>query len=102
MNVPPRNDAIPVSTASMELLQDAVGRGGRKIFVFRNNSPNAVDIITLSFGSRAAVAGSGVILRQNDQYGEADGDGFECWQGPIQAICATINGSISVMERERD
>jgi len=96
----PRNDAIPVTTTSTELLQDAVGRGGRKIFVFRNNSPNAIDIITLSFGTRAAIAGSGVILRQNDQYGEANGEGFKSWQGAIQAICATANGSISVMERE--
>jgi len=99
--IPPRNDNVAVIATSNEVLQDSVGRGGRKAFFFRNTSPNAVDIITLSFGSRAAVANSGVVLRQNDVYAEADDLGFECWQGPVQGICATANGTLAISEREK-
>jgi len=99
--IPPRNDNIPVIATSGEVLQDSIARGGRKLFFFRNTSPNAADVITLSFGPRAAIANSGVVLRQNDVYVEADGEGFECWQGAIQGICATANGTLAIMEREK-
>jgi len=70
----------------------------RKVFVIRNNSPAAADIITLELGFDAAVAGRGIVLSQGQAYGE-DNDAGDVWRGPIKAICATANGVLAVMER---
>lgn len=94
-----RNENLAISTTSIEILPSVKAIGGRSMFFLRNNSPNAIDIITICPGDRAAVANNGIILRQNDVYLESNDTGFECHQGAIQAICATINGTLAVSER---
>ena len=94
-----RNEAIAVTATSGEIAQTFVGRGGRVNIVIKNISPNAADIISISLGSTLAVAGTGIVLRQNDVWGDSNDSGYQCWQDKIQAVCATANGVISVMER---
>jgi len=94
-----RNETLAVSTTSIELAQDLEKRGGRKAIVVRNISPNAIDIITIALGDKVAVANSGIILKQNEVWYDANESGYEAWQNQIQIVCATINGLVSVMER---
>jgi hypothetical protein len=95
-----RNDSITVGTTSVQVSERrASPPDERKIFVYRNDSPNAADKITLSFGKNAAILSKGKILSQGQEYGEADSEGFKCWKGPLQAICATATGVLAIMER---
>lgn len=95
-----RNESLSVIATSSEIASDMEGIGGRSNIIVRNNSPNAVDIITISLGKAAAVAGSGIVLRQNDVWQDSsDGTGYKAYPNEIQAVCATANGVLSVMER---
>lgn len=71
----------------------------RKIFILTNTSPNAADIITINLGFTPAVAGSGIILLPGNSYGEVQDQVFIPYGGSIQAICATANGVLAIMER---
>jgi len=94
-----RNDTQAVSTTSVEVAIDQEARDGRRTIIIRNTSPNAIDIITLNLGGRIAVAGSGIVLRQNDVFIDSNDSGYICHQNQIMAICKTINGTLSIMER---
>jgi len=95
-----RNDSIAVTTTSVEISPVRETPNNERIaYTIRNNSPNAADVITLSFGFDKAVAGYGVILSQGQSYGESDDLGYKCHKGAIQAVCATANGVIAIMER---
>lgn len=93
------NVAIGTSSAQVSTRRDG-GADIRRIFSLRNNSPNAIDIITINLGQERAIAGDGaLILLQGQSYSEADSEGFECHKGPINAVCATVNGIIGITER---
>jgi len=94
-----RNEQVAVIATSAEIAQNLAARGGRKAIIIRNISPNAIDIITIALGKDAAVANSGIVLRQNEVWFDANDNGYECWQEQIQIICATANGLVAVMER---
>lgn len=96
-----RTENVAVSTTSLQISPRRDDRSDlRRQFVLRNNSPNAIDIITIELGENLAVAGTGaIILLQGQPYGEADGEGFECHKGAISAVCATVNGVLGVMEK---
>ena len=97
--IPARNDAMAVGTTSVEIAIDQEARDGRRAIIIRNTSPNPADTITLSLGGISAVAGSGIILRQNDVFVDSSDAGYLCHQNQILGVCATINGTVSVMER---
>jgi len=95
-----REEIISVGTTSSIISQQQITPTKRTLFYLRNTSPNAADIITISLsGNTAAVANRGIVLKQNDQYVETTSDGFICWQGQINAICATANGALTIVER---
>jgi len=104
---PVRNEIVLVGVSSVVVSQARQGGERRKSITIRNNSPNAIDIITLNFGQQNAVANTGITLRQYESVTDAsdrDEDdpqshGYSTFQGVITAICATANGSLSVMER---
>ena len=95
-----RNEIVAVGLTSLELFKGTFLGQPRKMFAVRNTSPNALDIITLSLGGNAAVANTGIVLRQNDVYMEStvNDPSMDVWQGVIQAICATANGQLSIVE----
>jgi len=96
---PIRNETVLVSTTSLEVAADLEGLEKRTDLIIRNTSPNAVDIITLSLGRNAAVANAGIVLRQNEIWMSSTDISNPAWSGAIQAICATINGQLSIMEK---
>ena len=95
-----RNEQVGVIATSERIFKPTFEGQPRKQFVIRNTSPNAADIITLSFGPYAAVVDGGLVLHKGDVYTEStvNDPSFDVWQGPIQAICATANGLLSIME----
>ena len=94
-----RNEAVAVTATSGQVADTFQGRGGRVNIVLRNTSPNAIDIISINLGVASAVAGTGIVLRQNEVWGDSNDSGYQCWQDRIQAVCATANGTLSIMER---
>lgn len=71
----------------------------RKILVLTNTSTNSADIITINLGFTPAIAGAGIVLRPGNSYGEVLDQVFEPYGGSIQAVCATANGVLAIMER---
>jgi hypothetical protein len=95
---PARSDTQAITASSVKVADTRALQSPRKLIVIRNISPNAVDIISLSFGV-PAVANTGVVLRQYDIYVEAVDKGFSPYQGTINAICATAAGVLAILER---
>lgn len=93
-----RNESLAVTATSREIAGSMEGKGGRRNIIVRNNSPNAIDIITISRGSQAAVAGAGIILKQGEVWYDSTDVLSPCWQYEIQAVCATANGLLAVTE----
>ncbi len=95
-----RNETVAVTTASREIASDMESlKSKRSDLVIRNISTNAADIITIALGNVAAVANAGIVLRQQETLAISTDISNPCWQGAIQAICATINGNLSIMEK---
>lgn len=95
-----RQERIPIGTTSVVACEQKAPNVARKVLYLRNTSPNATDIITINLSSNEpAVANVGIVLKQNDQYVETTSEGFVCWQGQVNAICATIDGQLTILER---
>lgn len=95
-----RNEAVAVGTTSVNVCVPRVARGDRRKDLWvRNTSSAAADIITLAWGLKAAVSNNGIVLRQYEAIVFSQDSGPIIPQGRIQAICATANGQLSIMER---
>ena len=95
-----RNEQVAVTTTSIEVSKYGNSPATRrKMIIITNTSLNAADIITLRLGHEAATAYNGIVLQQNQSWVDSDSEGYQCWQGKIQAICATVNGLLSIVER---
>lgn len=96
---PSRNDSVSVGTSSVTVSEARNSDNPRKVIVVRNNSTAAADIIYISMGSAQAVANKGIVLRQYEVFTDAADGLYQPFQGTINAICATANGSLTVFER---
>ncbi len=95
-----RNESDTVSTTSKVLATPRNTLPKRKVLTIRNTSPNSADTITISFGDTGqAVSGEGVVLKQNESFVDATSEGYEAFQGQVNAICDTVNGTVSIFER---
>lgn len=94
-----RNDKVAVSTSSVTISDSRNAANPRKNIVIRNTSPNAADIITINIGFSTAVSSFGIVLNQNEAFSDSSESGYQCAQGTISAVCATVNGQLSIYER---
>ena len=94
-----RNEQVAVSTSSKSISEARNEQNPREVLVVRNISTNAADIITVNLGFNQATNGNGIVLRQNEAFTDNSESGYQSHQGAITAICATINGKLSIMER---
>lgn len=86
---------VAVSTSSVVALPQRYGKLRRSQFVLTNTGTTDITIVK---GDVAAVAGSGIVLGPGDQYGEADDQGFSCWQGYVLAIGSAAGGTLAFSE----
>jgi len=96
---PVRNEVVSVGATSVIVSQQRVGLLPRKVYWIRNISDAAAKIITVNLGNNPAVANTGVVLNQNESFMDSTGEGYECFQGIITAICAVAGGQLALMER---
>jgi hypothetical protein len=96
---PARNDALDVSTASVNVCGRRPEQMPRKAYAIRNISPNNTDIISLALGLEIAANNEGIVLRQYEIWQESSESNNPCFQGTISAICATATGKLAVFER---
>jgi len=95
-----RNERVLVGTTSTTIARLGDSKfSPRTAILIRNNSPNAADIITLNIGADVAVSGSGLVLNKGETWTDSNSEGYQCYQGVIQAICDTADGVLAVMER---
>ena len=94
-----RNEQVSVTTSSSNIASLGEGTSRRTAIVLTNVSNNVADVISVALGGKAAVAGEGVILAKGASFTDSDSEGYQCYQGNIQAICATANGLLAIMER---
>jgi hypothetical protein len=96
---PTRNDIVAVGLASVRVSEARQGLLPRKEIIIRNTSPNAIDIITVNVGYNVATANAGIVLKQYETLVLDTTSVAACPQTTITAICATVNGQLSVYER---
>lgn len=91
-------DLITVNNTSQTILPNAE-LSGRKLFSIRNSSTGAQVITIYPANNRSVTALSGIVLSVGQTYVESNSEGFECWQGQVQAIASAIGGQVSIFER---
>ena len=93
-----RNEQQTIGTASVAI---APPRFGRRISISLYNASTSGQKITVKFGQDAAVAGEGYVLNAGVSITDANSEGYECYQGTIQAIADAAGGALSIVERVR-
>lgn len=92
-----RNEILAVGVTSVKVSVAPIGKK-RKSIVITNTSAGA-HIITIALGDLSAVANAGIPLQVNERMVDVTSEGYECYQGPIQAISDLAAGQISILER---
>lgn len=72
--------------------------GQRKVLVVRNTSEDQT-VISIAFGDKQAQNGKGIILKQNESFTDASSEGYQAFNGAVNAIASSANGKISIFER---
>ena len=88
-----RQAIVSVTTASTEL-----AKAKKRTSFYILNQSTAGANITISFGERAAVASTGIMIPPGYAYYESNDAGFTCWQGKICAI-STATTNVCIVER---
>ena len=96
---PVRNEVVAVGVTSVMVSQQRIGLQPRKFYWIRNTSTLATQIITINLGNNPAVAGTGIVLNQNESFMDSTGEGYQCFQGIITGISAVAGGQIAMVER---
>lgn len=89
-----RNAQVTVGTSTQNVLKPKP----RKVLSLRNSSTGG-QVITLQIGEIAAVLNEGVVLSPGQAWTENTSEGYECWDGSVQAISTAAGGVLSIFER---
>lgn len=98
---PIRHELFTITSSSQVIAQARTQQNPRKSIIIRNVADDATKIITIHRGLGSAVANTGIVLKQYEQYGEFTDMGLPCFQGTITAICAvaSVTSDLAVEER---
>lgn len=94
-----RNEQIDVSTSSKMISEARNELNPRDVITIRNTSAAEADIITVNMGFNQATANNGIVLKMGESFTDTGETGYKAYQGGITAICATVNGKLSIFER---
>jgi len=94
-----RNETITVGTSNTILSDVRNLQNLRKNILLRNTSTSATAVITLNLGYNQAVAGAGIVLKQNESFSDSSETGYEAYQGVITGICNEAGGKLAIYER---
>ena len=84
---------VAVGTTSLTILQDQK----RMLYTITNTSTGG-QTITLNMG-HIAIANIGIVLSPGQSWVDSNSEGYECYQGPIQAIASAAAGQVSISAR---
>lgn len=98
---PTRNETKTVTTASQSIAEQRLNLNPRKMMMVRNVSSSATCVLWVTQGGIPAVVGVGIQLKQGESFVDATDAGYQCWQGPVQAISneAAASNNIIIVER---
>ena len=85
--------SVNVDTTNITILPDQK----RVVYTVANTSTGG-QVITLNLG-KVSVAGAGIVLNPGQSWVDSNSEGYECYQGPIQAIGNGAGGSVAVTSR---
>lgn len=92
-----RNEQVTVGTTSIVVVPP---NPYRKVLYLKNTSdPATAQVITLVFGEKVAVAGSGIVLGVTQNTTDSNSEGYTCWKGSVQAIASAAGAKLSIFER---
>lgn len=92
-----REEQLTIGTTSQVIATPRIATK-RKTILIRNTS-STDKTISISFGSKKAENGKGIILKQNESFSDSTSEGYEAYNGQINAICDTSDGQIAIFER---
>ena len=94
-----REDEETINTSSVVISPVRNTFPPRKILLIRNTSESENAVISVSFGEKSAVNGRGIVLQKNESFSDSSSDGYEAYQGQINAICSQDGGKVAIFER---
>lgn len=86
-------DSVTVDGTSKTILTDQ-----KRVLYTVINTSTGGQLITLNLG-KVAVSGAGIVLSPGQSWVDSNSEGYECYQGPIQAIASGAGGTIGIMAR---
>lgn len=99
---PSRNVTLTTTTTSSQVAEQRIRLQPRKLIVIRNladPTTNPTHVISFALGNTPAVSNQGIVLKPSESFTDVNSEGYECWQGSIQAISAAGSPQIAIFER---
>ncbi len=97
---PSRNEALVVTTTSIEASATRQGKSGARNVIHLTNNSTAGQTLSLVFSdSEVAVAGTGIILKPGATVTDSVSQGYVPWQGKISVISSAAAASLSIYEQ---
>jgi hypothetical protein len=98
-----RNDQVTIPADTSTVVSFARTEANpRKVLLIRNITKdvtgNEVDIF-VNFGLKRAEYSKGIVLKAGESFSDSSEAGYKCFQGTITAICESVTGYLSVLER---
>jgi len=93
---PTRNNSLAVGTAAVIVAPAPIIK---RTSIYIRNTSTGTQRITVVMGNQAAVVNNGIVLAPDDTIVDSNSEGYECWQGSINAIADAANGQLSIYER---
>ena len=90
------NTTATLSTTSVEILAQVTGAKKRTGFIITSLATGS-EKATIAKGNVAAIANNGIVLLPSLSYYESNSEGYECWQGPVQAVADSAM-TVSIVE----
>jgi len=91
-----RQSSVTTGTSSTQAANKVMIGWRRSQLIITNTSATAV--VTIAFGTAAAVQGAGIRIPPNGSYLESTDGSFECWQDEVQVV-SDAAGTVAVVER---
>lgn len=94
-----RNDQETVNITTTLISQSKISSEQKRKLIMLRNTSTGGQVITVNFGFTPAIQNKGIVLNPNEVMCDSSSEGYDCWQGTINAISDIADGKLTVFER---